>query len=167
MKLLEGVGPAGEEGRKGARATQNSHCSWDPCRLEEQGGDRVLPSQAREKQPAGEKACRAEEIGRAEMEAREPWSAGRSFLPLKRREEQPWGQRCLGADGERTIRPEFLITRSSAIRHGQSACAPLHTRHILEGSGGEVLTAPLHAALGTTRRSPRHSRGSTLTHSTQ
>lgn len=36
MKLLEGVGPAGEEGRKGARATQNSHCSWDPCRLEEQ-----------------------------------------------------------------------------------------------------------------------------------
>lgn len=100
------------------------------------------------------------------MEAREPWSAGRSFLPLKRREEQSRGQRCLGADRERTVRLSFLITHASAIHHGQSACAPLHTQHILEGSGEEVLTSPLHAALGTTARSPRHSRGSTVTHST-
>lgn len=27
MKLLEGVGPAGEEGRQGEHSTQNSHCS--------------------------------------------------------------------------------------------------------------------------------------------
>lgn len=54
-QLLEGRGPAGEEGR-GCHATQNGHCSKDTSILESQGEGRAQ-HERREKAAAGEKAC--------------------------------------------------------------------------------------------------------------
>lgn len=81
-QLLEGVGPAGEEGRGAVR--ENSLCSWDTCGLEGQGWEPGPAGEERERQPHMRGHAGPGEMGKSRDGGEGAVGAGRrSFLPTE------------------------------------------------------------------------------------
>ena len=94
-QLLEGVGPAGEEGR-GVHATQNSHCIKGTCRLEGRGGGRPSRGVERTQPPvrrhAGQGGRKNRDGGKRAVGVQE----GEASFQRRRGEGPPLGQISMG-----------------------------------------------------------------------